>query len=309
MAVSWRVAEALETLRLQLNDAFPKRSKVSDGSIGDAKHASRTSDHNPWVKDSKNKGVVTARDFTHDPKTGIDCQWLADTLVKHKDSRIKYIIWNRQICSGAKGKSPWVWRKYTGVNAHTHHLHLSVESTQTLFDNTTAWKLDFPKSAKIDDIAKVSTVDEPTSAGKTTVIDSTPEVPPQQIQPSNIKIENNENVNLPVQTPVTETVEITKTVAEEGVVSKTKAWFAALPAAVTSVLGGIWAWLSGASTEIIIGFFAASALIAIAWIIQKAFLTNQREKRDLERQRMAHELTLAQIAAARDPNSNTVVVK
>jgi hypothetical protein len=155
--MSWRVAESLQTLLKQLNAAFPKRSKASDGSIGDAKHASRTSDHNPWVKDKKGMGVVTARDFTHDSQTGIDCNWLAETLVKNKDPRIKYIIWNKRICSSKT--APWQWRPYKGSNAHQHHLHLSVIDDPKLYDSTKAWALDFKNEKKKDDIARL--VDEP----------------------------------------------------------------------------------------------------------------------------------------------------
>src|SRR5687768_5308837 len=156
--MAWRIAESLEALRLQLNKAFPKRSKASDGGIGDARHqASSSSDHNPHIKDGS-MGVVTARDFTHDPKTGIDCQWLADTLVKNKDPRIKYIIWNKQICSSKT--SPWKWRRYTGTNAHTKHLHVSVDPDKKLYDSTKPWKLDFPQPAPDEnDIAEVIEAD------------------------------------------------------------------------------------------------------------------------------------------------------
>jgi hypothetical protein len=158
--MSWRIAESLETLRKQLNAAFPKRSKVSDGGIGDANHASRSSDHNPWIKDPKGIGIVSARDFTHDPKTGIDCNWLADTLVDNKDPRIKYIIWNKKICSSKT--SPWQWRPYKGVNAHKHHLHLSVSDAPSKYDSTATWKLDFPDDEG-DDVATVSAVVPATS--------------------------------------------------------------------------------------------------------------------------------------------------
>ncbi len=153
--MAWRVAKSLETLRLQLNKAFPKRSKVSDGGIGDAAHATRDSDHNPYItltEGGKKIGIVRARDFTHDPATGIDCNWLAKQLAKHKDKRIRYIIWNRQICSATT--QPWKWRKYTGSNAHTHHLHLSTTESVKQFDDPAEWKLDFPNTpANFADVA------------------------------------------------------------------------------------------------------------------------------------------------------------
>src|SRR5262245_17692709 len=55
----WRVARALERMRAQINAAFPQRSKDSDGTIGDAAHASRASDHNAWIVDD-GIGVVSA---------------------------------------------------------------------------------------------------------------------------------------------------------------------------------------------------------------------------------------------------------
>src|SRR5690606_135486 len=125
MAVNWRVADSLDHLLGQLNELAPKRSKVSDGAIGDADHQNRTSDHNPWWQFG-GQHYVTARDFTHDPAGGLDCHTLADALVRSRDQRIKYVIWNRHICAGAGGPSPWQWRTYSGANPHTSHLHLSV---------------------------------------------------------------------------------------------------------------------------------------------------------------------------------------
>lgn len=145
--MTWRMANGIEELRKQLNAAFPKRSKASDGGIGDASHSSRSSDHNPNAQ-----GVVCARDFTHDPKTGIDGQWLADQLVKHKDSRINYVIWNHKICSSTK--EPWKWRRYSGVNAHTHHVHVSLIQKPTLYDSERPWVLDFPSNDD-DDVATI----------------------------------------------------------------------------------------------------------------------------------------------------------
>lgn len=123
--VAWQMAGSLEELRVQLNELAPHRSTASDGGIGNAEHASRESDHNPWWVLA---GVpyVTARDFTHDPAGGLSCGWLADMLARGRDQRVKYVIWDGHIMAGAAGPSPWVWRAYTGANAHEHHLHLSV---------------------------------------------------------------------------------------------------------------------------------------------------------------------------------------
>ena len=136
--MAWRVAKSLIRLREQINEMAPNRSKASDGTIGDAAHASRSSDHNPWVKDG-NIGVVTAMDITNDVAHGCDAQALVDTLVNSRDPRIKYIIWNRKIVNSRV--HPWVWRNYTGVNPHTKHFHLSVLPDKVLYDSTESWQI------------------------------------------------------------------------------------------------------------------------------------------------------------------------
>lgn len=137
--MSWRVAKSLLHLRDQVNLKWPKRRTDSDGTIGNAEHATRSSDHNPWVHDSRGQPVVTAMDITHDPASGCDSYSLARALVNSRDRRIKYVISNHQIASGVDGPQPWVWRKYTGKNPHDHHCHISVRSEESLFDDTGSW--------------------------------------------------------------------------------------------------------------------------------------------------------------------------
>lgn len=135
----WRVAKSPEILLDQINELAPHRSKLSDGAIGDAHHASRASDHNPWVMDGK-LGIVTARDFTHDPAGGFDAYKFAETLRTAKDQRIKYVISNRRIFSGAgQDKPAWAWRPYTGTNPHNHHTHVSVKADKAHYDATLPW--------------------------------------------------------------------------------------------------------------------------------------------------------------------------
>lgn len=136
--MAWRVAKSLLRLREQINELAPNRSKASDGTIGDAAHASRKSDHNPWVKDGS-IGVVTAMDITNDIANGADAQALVDALVSSQDPRIKYIIWNRKIVNSRI--QPWVWRNYGGTNPHTKHFHISVRPEKAAYDSTESWQI------------------------------------------------------------------------------------------------------------------------------------------------------------------------
>jgi peptidoglycan hydrolase-like protein with peptidoglycan-binding domain len=146
--MTWHVARSLEVLRQQLNERAPNRNKAADGGIGDAEHASRDSDHNPWYRDT-----VTARDYTHDPKGGLNCDWLASVLVASGDPRIKYVIWDRRIWEKATG-----WKPYHGTNPHTHHLHLSVKADPSC-ESAAKWNLG-KTSASGPRLAKGSTGNE-----------------------------------------------------------------------------------------------------------------------------------------------------
>ncbi|MEP7030722.1 MAG: peptidoglycan-binding domain-containing protein [Pseudolabrys sp.] len=147
--MAWRMAKSLEALLATINTMSPHRDKLSDGGIGNAEHASRSSDHNPWVMDGA-MGVVTARDFTNDPAHGIDSEVLANALLKSKDPRIKYVISNKKIASGdGEGQPAWQWRPYPvppNLNPHNHHCHISVKSDKAHYDSTAPWTIDMTVS-------------------------------------------------------------------------------------------------------------------------------------------------------------------
>lgn len=126
--MNWRLAGSLIQMRSELDTLFPKRDRTSDGAIGDAKHASRSSDHNPWVVDAKGYPVVTAIDVDRDITQGITSRNLAEFLRQRQDPRIKYVISNAQMFSSyANGqRKTWEWGPYTGTNAHKEHMHLSL---------------------------------------------------------------------------------------------------------------------------------------------------------------------------------------
>lgn len=143
--MSWRVARSLDVLLGEINAVAPRRNKASDGSIGDAAHATRSSDHNPWVVYG-NQGIVRARDFTHDPRGGLDCEPLSHALAAliavggHPACRSgAYVIWRRRIFSFDRRHEGW--RPYTGSNPHDRHLHLSVATDPTGFDSQMPWNV------------------------------------------------------------------------------------------------------------------------------------------------------------------------
>lgn len=131
--MAWRLAKSLIKLRDQINQAAPHRSKVSDGSVGDTSHAARPSDHNPDAK-----GVVAAIDVTHDPVNGCDGQTLSRAVIS--DPRVKYVIFNSEIWKARTKK----WERYTGPNAHRHHVHISVQPDR--YDNVEPWALSIAPS-------------------------------------------------------------------------------------------------------------------------------------------------------------------
>lgn len=138
MAAVWRLAKSLETLRSQVNAAYPNRTKVSDGTIGDAAHAATASDHNPNAY-----GVVCALDLTHDPKNGFDAHALADHIAENPPRELKYIISDSRI---AGDFTDWNWGWYEGINPHSSHVHFSVGdgvdgSSRPPYDSTKPWNI------------------------------------------------------------------------------------------------------------------------------------------------------------------------
>ena len=119
-----KLCKAGQQLRLQIDDSYSSRDKSSDGWLGDYRHSTRASDHNP-----DKQGIVRAIDIDRDlsgkakPDLMPD---LADQIrlfaKRDKSKRISYIIFAGKIASPRMG---WRWRKYSGINPHNHHCHIS----------------------------------------------------------------------------------------------------------------------------------------------------------------------------------------
>jgi len=98
-----RLCKAGQQLRLQVDDSYPSRDRTSDGWIGDTRHSSRTSDHNP-----DSKGIVRAIDIDRDLSGKKKPDLMPDLAdqIRHaakSDKRIAYIIFNGKIASSRLG--------------------------------------------------------------------------------------------------------------------------------------------------------------------------------------------------------------
>lgn len=119
-----KLCKAGQQLREQFDDCFGDRDRSSDGWIGDLRHSSRPSDHNP---DREAGFIVRAIDVDKDVSGKAKPDLMPDIadqlrLAAKTDKRIKYIIFDGKIASV---KSAWRWRTYTGINKHRHHMHIS----------------------------------------------------------------------------------------------------------------------------------------------------------------------------------------
>lgn len=124
----WRLAPSLVAAESEADRIAPRRSRASDGSIGDSAHRARPSDHNP------SGGFVHALDLTHDPRGGFDAHAHVRNIAARRDPRVKYLISNGQIWQPRTG-----WKRYTGINPHRAHAHISVLPSSTGRHDTSPW--------------------------------------------------------------------------------------------------------------------------------------------------------------------------
>lgn len=115
---------AIIALRKSIDEAFPGRSKASDGAAGDAAHVARA--EALIAKGGTPEGHVMgdALDVTTDPAHGVENRAIAEAFLR--DKRAAYAISNGEIKSAS---GPWAgkgWRHYDGANRHDHHAHMSI---------------------------------------------------------------------------------------------------------------------------------------------------------------------------------------
>lgn len=129
------LATSLKIFRASVNTEFPHRDETSDGWIGDASHAARTSEHNPcWTCSGDQYGIVRAIDIDIDDNdAGRDLRTeILNSVIGHP--AVWYVISNGIIYSRTNG---WEARKYNGPNGHFKHVHISINKNAASAKNLT----------------------------------------------------------------------------------------------------------------------------------------------------------------------------
>ena len=137
--MGWRNCQASLTLVAEINRRWPDRDRASDGTLGDAAHATRTSDHNPWVTVA-GTGVVRARDVT---ARGVDMPSLMEHLRRLGAAGDPRLAGGGYLISDGRITLPDFrgWAKYLGSNPHTKHGHVSFSRNAAGFDSRAPWHI------------------------------------------------------------------------------------------------------------------------------------------------------------------------
>lgn len=132
--MAWIKAKWIDAFFAALNRRFPERDRTTDGTIGDPKHATGASGHNPddtpGVKaerqDADTKQEVRAADVDADLRdpSGITMQDVVNAVLRTPADRDRliYIIFNGWIWRASGG---WRREAYSGSDKHTKHAHFS----------------------------------------------------------------------------------------------------------------------------------------------------------------------------------------
>jgi len=129
----WRVSRSIITLNNEVDARWPNRQHQSDGTIGDAAHRARISQHNP-----DSKGIVRALDITSAPDDpNSPAGWTILNLIKD-DPRIRYVIARNPADNLDYIYQDGQFKHYT-LMSHASHCHVSLVADDALADSTAPW--------------------------------------------------------------------------------------------------------------------------------------------------------------------------
>jgi hypothetical protein len=129
--VAWHLNPALSRMRAEVNARWPNRDRTSDGTIGDAAHRGRRSDHNPDPD-----GSVDAWDMD---VNGVDVAGIKAAFERHEAA--SYWIHNDRIALRSEGWRPRSY-SYAGPNRNRHTRHVHFNSRESHENSRKPWGID-----------------------------------------------------------------------------------------------------------------------------------------------------------------------
>lgn len=140
------------------------------------------------------------------------------------------------------------------------------------------------------------------------------DVPEDSLPAINSESENqpppneSESIARPVEIP-----QVKPEIESEKQIPGIKASFAAAVTFLTTSGAGIFGLFQGLQKEIVYGFFGATALIGMIFVVNRFWFANKEKEREsrerMEREKRAFELQMLTVKSAADPKLNTVTIK
>lgn len=127
---AWRLNKFLTTYREAVNQKYPRRTKLSDGTIGNQAHAVTASEHNPDADGSVDAWDLDVNLFGSSTPTGTSTEIIEMTKVLvefQRQPQAQLWIFRRQIAN--RDIDNWRVRPYPGPSPHDHHAHLQSRSS------------------------------------------------------------------------------------------------------------------------------------------------------------------------------------
>lgn len=121
---NWYLNKFLTTWRAAVDAKYPKRSKASDGTKGDPRHAAGVSEHNPDPNGSVDAWDMDLNLLGSSDSDGNAAEDRAVEALKRefqKQPQAQLWIHNGQIAN--RDVDNWRRRPYHGTNPHDHHVH------------------------------------------------------------------------------------------------------------------------------------------------------------------------------------------
>ncbi len=122
--MGWYLNKFLTTWRAAVSKEYPSRSRKSDGTLGDARHAASVSEHNPdrdgsvdaWDMDVNLLGSSNAHGSAREDAA-------VEKLKREFQAQPGAQLWIHNGVIANKDVGKWKRRRYYGANPHKQHVH------------------------------------------------------------------------------------------------------------------------------------------------------------------------------------------